>query len=530
MTAKTPSEKDRVVIFDTTLRDGEQCPGATMTHEEKIEIAELLDTMGVDIIEAGFPIASDGDFAAVNEIAKRAKNSVICGLSRASPKDIDRCAEAIKPATRKRIHTFISTSPVHMKWKLQKEPHEVLDMVIAQVTRARNHVDDVEWSAEDGTRTEFDFLCRCVEAAIKAGATTINIPDTVGYTVPEEYFKLIRTLREAVPNSDQARFSVHCHNDLGMAVANSLSGVNGGARQIECTINGIGERAGNAALEEVVMAMSVRNDVLPFWTKIDTTMLTRASKLVSAATSFPVQFNKAIVGRNAFAHESGIHQDGMLKNAQTYEIMTPDSVGVKQTSLVMGKHSGRHAFVHKLEELGYKLADNQLEDAFVRFKALADRKKQVYDEDIEALGDEEIAHAHDRIKVLSMTVIAGTMGPQSATLSLDIEGKHVTTQETGNGPVDAIFKAIRTLVPHDATLELYQVHAVTEGTDAQAEVSVRLSEGGRAVTAKGADPDTLVASAKAYLGALNKLMVQRARGRAEPMVVGGQRVHSTDTI
>ena len=396
-----------------------------MTHEEKLEVAELLDTMGVDIIEAGFPIASDGDFAAVNEIAKRAKKSVICGLSRAAFNDIDRCAEAIKPAERKRIHTFLSTSPVHMKWKLQKEPHQVLDMVIAQVTRARNHVDDVEWSAEDGTRTEFDFLCRCVEAAIKAGATTINIPDTVGYTVPEEYFEMFRKVIETVPNSDKARFSVHCHNDLGMAVANSLAGVKAGARQIECTINGIGERAGNTALEEVVMAMRVRNDVLPFWTGIDSTMLMRASKLVGAATSFPVQFNKAIVGRNAFAHESGIHQDGMLKNSQTYEIMTPETVGVKQTSLVMGKHSGRHAFVHKLEEMGYHLQSNQLEDAFVRFKTLADRKKHVYDEDIEALVDEEIAHAQDRIKLVSLSVIAGTRGPQRATMKLDIEGKQI---------------------------------------------------------------------------------------------------------
>lgn len=524
MTTPAKSEKDRVVIFDTTLRDGEQCPGATMTHEEKLEVAELLDTMGVDIIEAGFPIASEGDFAAVHEIAKRSKNAVICGLSRAAAKDIDRCAEAIKPAKRKRIHTFLSTSPVHMKYKLQKEPHEVYEMVIAQVTRARSHTDDVEWSSEDGTRTEFDFLCRCVEAAIKAGATTINIPDTVGYTTPEEYFNLFTRVREAVPNADKAVFSTHCHNDLGMAVANSLAGVMGGARQIECTINGIGERAGNAALEEVVMAMQVRNDKFPFATGIDATMLTRASKLVAAVTSFPVQYNKAIVGRNAFAHESGIHQDGMLKNAQTYEIMTPESVGVKQTSLVMGKHSGRHAFVHKLEELGYQLGNNQIEDAFVRFKALADKKKQIYDEDIEALVDEEIAHAHDRIKVLSMTVIAGTIGPQSATLSLDIDGQHVTTQSTGNGPVDAIFNAIHALVPHEAKLELYQVHAVTEGTDAQAEVSVRLSEDGRSVTAKGADPDTLVASAKAYLGALNKLMSRRVKGAA----AGERRIHSTD--
>ena len=511
MSTQAQSEKNRVVIFDTTLRDGKQSPGATMTHEEKLEVAELLDTMGVDIIEAGFPIASEGDFEAVHEIAKRTKNAVVCGLSRASPKDIDRCAEAIKPARRKRIHTFVSTSPVHMKWKLQMEPDKVYEMVIAQVTRARNHTDDVEWSAEDGTRTEHDFLCRCVEAAISAGATTINIPDTVGYTVPEEYFALIRMLRERVPNADKAVFSVHCHDDLGMAVANSLAGVGAGARQIECTINGIGERAGNASLEEVVMAMKVRGDVLPYWTKIDASMLTRASKLVSAATSFPVQYNKAIVGRNAFAHESGIHQDGMLKNTQTYEIMTPESVGVKQTSLVMGKHSGRHAFIHKLEELGYRLAANQLEDAFVRFKALADRKKHVYDEDIEALVDEEIATAQDRIKLLSLTVIAGTHGPQRATMKLDIDGARAVEEAEGNGPVDACFNAIKALVPHEATLDLYQVHAVTEGTDAQAEVSVRLAENGKTVTAKGADPDTLVASAKAYLGALNKLVIKRRR-------------------
>ncbi len=524
MTTTAKSEEDRVVIFDTTLRDGEQCPGATMTHDEKLEVAELLDSMGVDIIEAGFPIASEGDFAAVQEIARRTKNAVVCGLSRAGFKDIDRCAEAIKPARRGRIHTFLSTSPVHMKWKLQKEPHEVYEMVIAQVTRARNHTDDVEWSSEDGTRTEHDFLCRCVEAAINAGATTINIPDTVGYATPEEYFALIKMVRERVPNSSKARFSVHCHDDLGMAVANSLAGVRAGARQIECTVNGIGERAGNASLEEVVMAMRVRNDVLPYWTGINSTMLTRASKLVSAATSFPVQFNKAIVGRNAFAHESGIHQDGMLKHTQTYEIMTPESVGVKQTSLVMGKHSGRHAFQHKLVELGYALAGNQLDDAFVRFKALADRKKHVYDEDIEALVDEEIAHAQDRIKLVSLSVIAGTRGPQRATMKLDVDGRIMIEERDGNGPVDATFNCIKAMVPHDAVLELYQVHAVTEGTDAQAEVSVRLSEGGRSVTARGADPDTLVASAKAYLGALNKLTARSQRGKAETE----RRIHSTD--
>src|ERR1700710_2265294 len=511
MNTSAKSEKDRVVIFDTTLRDGEQCPGATMTHDEKLEVAELLDEMGVDIIEAGFPIASDGDFAAVHEIAIRSKNAVICGLSRAAFKDIDRCAEAIKPAKQKRIHTFLSTSPVHMKYKLQKEPHEVYEMVISQVTRARSHTDDVEWSSEDGTRTEIDFLCRCVEAAIKAGASTINIPDTVGYTTPEEYFNLFKTVRERVPNSDKAVFSTHCHNDLGMAVANSLAGVMGGARQIECTVNGIGERAGNAALEEVVMAIQTRNDKFPFATGIDATMLTRASKLVAAATSFPVQYNKAIVGRNAFAHESSIHQDGVLKDASTYEIMRPETVGLKQSSLVLGKHSGRHAFVHKLEEMGYKLGANQLEDAFVRMKALADRKKDIYDEDIEALVDQEIANAHDRIKLASLTVIAGTHGPQRATMKLSIDGAIKIEEAEGNGPVDAVFNCIKLLVPHEAKLELYQVHAVPEGTDAQAEVSVRLAHEGRSMTSKASDPDTLVASAKAYLGALNKIVMKRQR-------------------
>src|ERR1700685_4393675 len=521
--APVKSEKDRVVIFDTTLRDGEQCPGATMTHEEKLEVAELLDQMGVDIIEAGFPIASDGDFAAVNEIAKRTKNAVVCGLARAGFKDIDRAGEAVKPAKQSRIHTFISTSPVHMKWKLQLPPEKVYEMVIGSVTRARKYTDDVEWSCEDGTRTEHDFLCRCIEAAIKAGATTINIPDTVGYTVPEEYFALIKMVRERVPNSDQARFSVHCHDDLGMAVANSLAGVRAGARQIECTINGIGERAGNASLEEVVMAMRVRNDVMPYWTDINAKMLTRASKLVAAVTSFPVQYNKAIVGRNAFAHESGIHQDGMLKHTQTYEIMMPESVGVKQTSLVMGKHSGRHAFAHKLEELGYHLAGKQLEDAFVRFKALADRKKHVYDEDIEALVDEEIATAQDRIKLVSLTIIAGTHGPQRATMKLDINGRTAIEECEGNGPVDATFNCIKGLVPHDAMLALYSLNEGTQGTDAQAEVSVRLFENGRSVTAKGADPATLVASAKAYLSALNKLVARRLRGEREE-----RRIHSHD--
>jgi 2-isopropylmalate synthase len=519
-TQSSNSNKDKVFIFDTTLRDGEQCPGATMTFEEKLEVADFLDAMGVDIIEAGFPIASEGDFQAVSEIARRLKNSVVCGLSRAGELDIDRAGEAVRHAKRPRVHTFISTSPVHRKFKLMKSAEEVLEMVHFQVTRARNWVEDVEWSAEDATRTEIDYLCRCVETAIKAGASTINLPDTVGYATPEEYYQMFRTVMEKVPGSEKVIFSVHCHNDLGMAVANSLAGVRAGCRQVECTINGIGERAGNAALEEIVMAIKTRADVLPYEVGIDATMLNRASKLVAAATSFPVQYNKAIVGRNAFAHESGIHQDGMLKHTQTYEIMTPESVGVSKTSLVMGKHSGRNAFRTKLKEMGYDLGENALEDAFNRFKALADRKKHVYDEDLEALVDEEIATAQDRMKVLALTVIAGTMGPQSATLTLDMgDGRQQTVQATGNGPVDATFNAIIKLVPHKAKLALYQVHAVTEGTDAQAEVSVRLEdgaeEGGRAVTARAADPDTLVASAKAYVSALNKLLAKRGRLHAQ---------------
>jgi len=515
----TTSDKDHVYIFDTTLRDGEQSPGASMTLEEKIQVAEVLDEMKVDIIEAGFPIASNGDFEAVTEISKLVKNAVVCGLARAGQKDIDRAAEALKHAERSRIHTFLSTSPVHMKYKLQMEPEEVYQAVISSVTRARTHTDNVEWSPEDGTRTEHDFLCRCVEAAIKAGAGTINIPDTVGYTVPEEYFDLITMLRERVPNSDQAIFSTHCHNDLGMAVANSLAAIRAGARQIECTINGIGERAGNAALEELVMAIKTRNDVLPYDVGVDCEMLTRASKLVSNVTAFPVQYNKAIVGKNAFAHESGIHQDGMLKNTETYEIMTPESVGLKESSLVMGKHSGRHAFRTKLEELGYDLGENAFQDAFTRFKDLADKKKHVYDEDIEALVDDQMAHADENIKVVALTVIAGTGGPQKATMTLEIDGRHVTKEATGDGPVDATFNAIKAMVEHSAKLVLYQVSAVTAGTDAQAEVSVRLEEDGKTVTGRGTDTDTMVASAKAYVSALNKLMVKRMKTKPEALAV-----------
>jgi len=504
-------DEDKVAIFDTTLRDGEQCPGATMTFEEKLQVAELLDDMGVDIIEAGFPIASEGDFEAVTEIAKLAKQSAICGLARANFNDIDRAGEAIRLAKRGRIHTFIGTSPLHRQHQLQLTQDQVHERVVASVTRARGYTDDVEWSAMDATRTEHDYLCRVCEAAIRAGATTINIPDTVGYALPEEYFDLITMLKTRVPGMDKVVISTHCHDDLGLAVANSLAGIRAGARQIECTINGLGERAGNAALEEIVMAIRTRHDLLPHHTGIKTEMLSRASKLVSAVTNFPVQYNKAIVGRNAFAHESGIHQDGVLKHTETYEIMTPESVGVGKSSLVMGKHSGRAAFKSKLKELGYNLGDNAMEDAFNRFKALADRKKHVYDEDIEALVDDGVAHMHDRIKLSALTVIAGTMGPQSATLTLDIDGQSKTVQSVGNGPVDATFNAIKQLLPHNARLDLYQVHAVTEGTDAQAEVSVRLEEDGRVVTGRAADPDTLVASARAYVAALSKLVVKRQK-------------------
>ncbi len=501
----------RVIIFDTTLRDGEQSPGASMNLDEKIKIALLLEEMGIDVIEAGFPIASNGDFEAVREIAKLVKASTVCGLSRAGRMDIDRAWEAVQHAPRPRIHTFISTSPLHMKWKLQMEPEQVHQAVIDSVTHARNLCPDVEWSCEDGSRTEHDFLCRTVESAIKAGARTINVPDTVGYAVPEEFAALIRMLFERVPNIDQAVVSVHCHNDLGLAVANSLAAIGAGARQVECTVNGLGERAGNASMEEIVMALKTRHDALPYSTGVRTELITRASRLVSAITGFVVQPNKAIVGANAFAHESGIHQDGMLKHAGTYEIMTPDSVGLTKSSLVMGKHSGRHAFKAKLKELGFELGDNAVNDAFRRFKDLADRKKDVYDEDIMALVDDEVVRGHDRLRFVSLQVIAGSKGPQSAELELEIDGERHAAKTTGNGPVDATFNAIKQMVPHTARLQLYQVHAVTEGTDAQAEVTVRLEENGKSVNGQGSDPDTLVASARAYLHALNKLLTKRAK-------------------
>ncbi len=503
---------DRILIFDTTLRDGEQSPGCSMNLEEKLKVARQLEALGVDIIEAGFAIASEGDFEAVSAVAAAAERAVIASLARAARADIERAATALKPARRPRIHTFIATSPLHMKVKLGKSPDEVLDAIRESVTLARNFTDDVEWSAEDATRSEPDFLARAIEAAIRAGATTINLPDTVGYATPETYGALFRTMRERVPDSDRAVFSTHCHNDLGLAVANTLAAVAAGARQVESTINGIGERAGNAAVEEIAMALRVRRDVLPFETGIVTTEITRASRLVSAVTGMHVQPNKAIVGANAFAHESGIHQDGMLKDSQTYEIMTPESVGQAQSSLVLGKHSGRAAFRDKLDTLGYRLSDNEFHDAFQRFKALADAKKQVFDEDIVALVDDEVLRGHDRIQVVEVEVYCGSSGPQRAILTLAVDGEELTAATRGNGPVDALFHAIRKLVPHEATtLQLYEVSAVTAGTDAQAEVSVVLAEEGRTARGVGAHTDTLVASARAYVNALNKLMVKRGR-------------------
>ncbi|MCK8464193.1 2-isopropylmalate synthase [Aliiroseovarius sp. S1339] len=505
---------DNVLIFDTTLRDGEQSPGATMTHDEKLEIAEMLDDMGVDIIEAGFPIASEGDFAAVSEIAKRSKRSVICGLSRANFKDIDRCAEAVRHAAKPRIHTFIGTSPLHREIpNLTKDA--MADLIHETVTHARNLTDDVQWSAMDATRTEHDYLCRVIEIAIKAGATTINIPDTVGYTAPRESADLIRMLIDKVPGADEVTFATHCHNDLGMATANSLAAVEAGARQIECTINGLGERAGNTALEEVVMALKVRHDIMPWDTGVDTTKIMNISRRVAQVSGFAVQYNKAIVGKNAFAHESGIHQDGMLKNAETFEIMRPEDVGLSETSLVLGKHSGRAALRDRLNQLGFDVGDNQLKDVFVRFKELADRKKEVFDDDLIALMRDGTDAANDRIQVKFLRVICGTEAPQSADLTLEIDGVDHQKTATGDGPVDATFNAIQMLFPHDARLQLYQVHAVTEGTDAQATVSVRMEENGKIVTGQSSDTDTVVASAKAYVNALNNLLVRREKTKPE---------------
>ncbi len=500
-------DNNRVIIFDTTLRDGEQSPGASMTRDEKLRIARQLERMRVDVIEAGFAIASQGDFEAVKAIADTVRNSTICSLSRALDKDIDRAGEALRNANSGRIHTFIATSPIHMKYKLQMQPDQVVEQAVKAVTRARNLIDDVEFSLEDASRSEFDFMCRIIEQVIDAGARTINIPDTVGYAVPQEFAGTIARLIQNIPNADKAIFSVHCHNDLGLAVANSLAAVSAGARQVECTVNGLGERAGNASLEEIVMAIRTRHDTLGVTTNIDSTQIVPASKLVSSVTGFPVQPNKAIVGANAFAHESGIHQDGMLKHRETYEIMTAESVGWHTNRMVMGKHSGRNAFRARLEELGTSVAsDAELNDAFSRFKDLADKKHEIFDEDLMALvSDARAIAGNETYRLSSLRVTSQTGEVPESSVTLMVNGQEQSAQAVGSGPVDATFKAIESLVQSGSSLELYSVNAITSGTDSQGEVTVRLELGGRIVNGLGADTDIIIASAKAYVHALNLL-------------------------
>lgn len=509
---------DRVIIFDTTLRDGEQSPGASMTSEEKLRIARQLERMRVDVIEAGFAIASQGDFEAVRAIANQIKESRVCSLSRALDKDIDRAAEALANAAQGRIHTFIATSPIHMKYKLQMDPEQVIAQAVHAVKRARNLIDDVEFSLEDASRSEMDFMCRIIEATIAAGARTINIPDTVGYAIPQEFGARIGELIARIPNADKAIFSVHCHNDLGLAVANSLAAVGAGARQVECTVNGLGERAGNASLEEIVMAMRTRKDLLNVETNIDSTQIVAASKLVSSVTGFPVQPNKAIVGANAFAHESGIHQDGVLKHRETYEIMTAESVGWNTNKMVMGKHSGRAAFRARMEDLGTTFSsDAELNNAFSRFKDLADKKHEIFDEDLIALVSNSRAEASsDLFHLSSLSVQSQTGETPKAELVLQVGSQEVETQAKGSGPVDAVFNAIEAVAKSGASLLIYSVNAVTEGTDSQGEVTVRLERSGRIVNGLGADTDIIIASAKAYLHALNLLDSNLAK--AHPQV------------
>ncbi|MGI9553378.1 MAG: 2-isopropylmalate synthase [Thermodesulfobacteriota bacterium] len=496
-------------IFDTTLRDGEQAPGCGMTAEEKLRVAYQLEKLGVDIIEAGFPISSEEDFLSVKTIAENIKDCQVAGLCRANFKDIDRGWEAVKHSAKPRIHTFIATSDIHLKHKLKKSREEVLEMISGAVKHARNYTDNVEFSCEDATRTDIDYLCKAVDIAVKSGASTINIPDTVGYTAPEEFAFIIRTLKEKVPGLDDVILSVHCHNDLGLAVANSLAAIGEGARQVECTINGLGERAGNASLEEIVMALQTRNDLHPFDTGINTVNIYPTSRLVSQVTGVNVQPNKAIVGANAFAHEAGIHQDGVLKHRITYEIMQPEEVGIPSNKIVLGKHSGRHAFKNRLEEYGYFLSDENLEIAFKKFKDLADKKKYVFDEDIEALINEEFLRSSNYYKLLTVNFAGGTGMSPTATVKLEIDGKEVVASETGGGPVDAIYKAIKNATGEEPTLENYSVSSITGGTDAQGEVSVRVTQYGIISQGHGSDTDIVVASAKAYLNALNKLRWRR---------------------
>ena len=500
---------DRIIIFDTTLRDGEQSPGASMNLDEKVQVARQLERMNVDVIEAGFPIASEGDFEAVRAVARAMKKTSVAGLCRASKKDIDRAWEALKEAKKPRIHTFIATSDIHVKLKLQKTHDQVRKAAVDAVGHAAGYTDNVEFSAEDAARSDVTYLCEVIEAVIEAGAKTVNIPDTVGYAVPDEFGTLIATIRDRVSNVDQAVLSVHCHNDLGLAVANSLAAVQAGARQVECTINGIGERAGNASLEEVVMALRTRHDYMGAHTDIRTEEIYRASRLVSGITGILVQQNKAIVGANAFAHEAGIHQDGMLKDKTTYEIMTPESVGIKESLLVLGKHSGRHAFRNRLDELGIELADEEIQTAFVAFKRLADKKKTIYDEDIEALIAEEILRLPDKFKLLSANFTSGTGVVPSATVEVEVDGKVKTKAEFGDGPVDAIFKAIKKICKSRAKLLRFTVSAITGGADAMGGVTVRIKENGYTIIGQGASSDIVVASARALINALNKLEYRR---------------------
>lgn len=509
--------QDKLIIFDTTLRDGEQSPGASMTKDEKLRIAKALEKMHVDIIEAGFPIASPGDFEAVKSVSELITESTVCGLARALNKDIDCAAEALKPAKSFRIHTFLATSPIHMREKLRMDPEQVIENAVKAVKRAGKYTDNIEFSPEDAGRSEFDFLCRVIEAVINAGATTINIPDTVGYNLPQYFGELVGNLIENIPNSDKAVFSVHCHNDLGLAVGNSLAAVLNGARQVECTINGLGERAGNAALEEVVMTVKTRKDVFSCDTKLDTRQIVHCSRLVSTITGFPVQPNKAIVGANAFAHESGIHQDGVLKSRETYEIMRAEDVGWNANRMVLGKHSGRNAFRTRLEELGISFEkEEELNAVFSQFKELADKKHEVYDDDLQALVSDSIqGNADERIKLISLKVgiETGIKPKAQVTLSIDGEQKHADAE--GGGPVDATYKAIESMVGSGCNLQLYSVNNITDGTDSQGEVTVRIDKGGRIVNGLGSDTDIVIASAKAYINALNKVLGHNERAHPQ---------------
>ncbi len=503
---------ERVYIFDTTLRDGEQSPGNTMNTQEKLRVARQLELLGVDIIEAGFPIASDGDFDAVRQIAGTIKNSEIAGLARANNEDIDRAWDAIKAAKMPRIHTFISTSDIHLKHQFRKNRDEILKIAVDAVKRAKKHTHNVEFSAMDATRSDWDYLCKVFAEVIAAGAVTINVPDTVGYTVPEEFGKLIRYIKENVPNINDAVISVHCHNDLGLAVANSIAAIQNGARQVECTINGIGERAGNASLEEIVMILRTRKDTFPADTRIVSEKIYPTSRLITSITGVSVQPNKAIVGANAFAHESGIHQDGLLKDKLTYEIMTPESVGISKSSLVLGKHSGRHAFRERIEGLGYSLDDKELNLAFKRFKTLSDMKKHVYDEDIEMIIMDEIYKISEKYKLVYLNVSCGNVTIPTATVRLEADGNIYQEVGTGDGPVDATFKIIKKIVKTNSNLVKFSVNSITKDMDAQGEVFVKLEEKGLISIGKGADTDIIVASAKAYVNALNRLEYVKDKG------------------